>query len=76
MRLNKSQLDGAYDDDRFQDDFYIDCIFEPADAEAVAKAMKEGEEAAAAGDEEHPPVEAHGSKEAQALAGGATTGKF
>lgn len=75
MRLNKSQLDGACDDDRFPDDFYIDIIFEPVDAEAASKAMQEGEAEHKEGEEEHPSVEVHGSKEAQALAGGATTGK-
>lgn len=74
MRLNKSHLDGACDDDRFPDDFYIDVIFEPADAEAATKAMQEGEEETT--EEEHASVEAHGSKAAQALAGGGATGKW
>ncbi|KAJ8611847.1 hypothetical protein CTAYLR_005783 [Chrysophaeum taylorii] len=30
LRLAKSQLDGACSDDRFQNDFFIDLIFEPA----------------------------------------------
>ena len=75
MRLTKSQLDGACTDDKYPDDFYIDVIFEPIDAEEASKVLKEGESDAERKDD-HPPVEVAGSKEAQALAGGATTGKF
>jgi tensin len=71
MRMNKSYLDGACTDDRFADDFYIDVIFEPVDAAEASEALKqEGEETH---EGEHAPVEAHDSKEAQALAGGGTT---
>uniref|UniRef100_A0A7S3LC95 Phosphatidylinositol-3,4,5-trisphosphate 3-phosphatase n=1 Tax=Amphora coffeiformis TaxID=265554 RepID=A0A7S3LC95_9STRA len=73
MRINKSQLDGACTDDHFPDDFYIDVIFEPIDAEAASQVMNEGEAHKEGEEGEHPPVEAHGSKEAQALAGGAQT---
>ena len=76
MRLTKSQLDGGCTDDRYPDDFYIDVIFEPIDAEAASKAMQEDEAETKEVHDEHPPVEVAGSKEAQALAGGATTGKF
>ena len=75
MRLTKSQLDGGCTDDRFPDDFYIDIIFEPIDAAEASKALKEGE-IETAEEEDHPSVEVTGSKEAQALAGGATTGKL
>ena len=38
LRLTKSQLDGACnDDDRFPNDFYVDFIFEPMDSEEAAK---------------------------------------
>ena len=74
MRLNKSQLDGACTDNHFPDDFYIDVIFEPIDAEAASKVMNEGEPEK--GEHEHAPVEAGGSKEAQALAGGGTMGTW
>lgn len=73
MRLTKSQLDGGCADDRYPDDFYIDVIFEPIDADEASKALGEGEETKEI--DEHPPVEVAGSKEAEALAGGATTGK-
>jgi len=77
MRLNKSQLDGACTDDHFPDDFYIDVIFEPIDAEAASQVMNEGEaQKEGEKEDEHPPVEAGHSKEAQALAGGATTGTW
>lgn len=37
MRLSKEQLDGASSDKRFPDDFFIDFIFEPCDAELASK---------------------------------------
>jgi C2 domain of PTEN tumour-suppressor protein len=37
FRLNKAQLDGACSDQRFPDDFHLDLIFEPCDAEMAAK---------------------------------------
>jgi hypothetical protein len=72
MRLTKSQLDGACTDDRYSADFYIDVIFEPIDAEAASKVMQEGE-TETPGADEHASVEAAGSSQAQALAGGGTT---
>lgn len=44
MRLTKSQLDGACSDDRFVDDFFLDFIFEPVDAEEASRLLKEEEE--------------------------------
>lgn len=41
MRFNKSQLDGACTDDRFVDDFFLDFIFEPVDAEEAGRILKE-----------------------------------
>jgi hypothetical protein len=69
--MNKSYLDGACTDDRFADDFYIDVIFEPVDVAEASEALKQESEETHEGD--HAPVEAHDSKEAQALAGGGTT---
>lgn len=37
MRLTKAQLDGACDDKRFPDDFFLDLIFEACDAEMASK---------------------------------------
>jgi len=37
MRLKKAELDGACTDKRFQDDFFLDLIFEPCDAEMASK---------------------------------------
>ena len=37
MRLTKAQLDGACTDKRFADDFFLDLIFEPCDAEMASK---------------------------------------
>jgi hypothetical protein len=77
MRLTKSQLDGACDDVRFNDDFFLDLIFEPVSAETASKLLQEKEnEASATGagppavveDSHHPSSEA-----AHTLAGGATT---
>jgi tensin len=45
MRLTKSQLDGACDDDRFPDDFFLDLIFEPVDTEEAGKVLQEQESA-------------------------------
>ncbi|KAG7374429.1 C2 domain containing protein [Nitzschia inconspicua] len=46
LRITKSQLDGACDDRRYPDSFFLDLIFEKVDAETVAKHLKEygGEE--------------------------------
>lgn len=45
LRLTKSQLDGACNDDRYPDNFFLDLIFEKVDAETIAKHLKEhGEE--------------------------------
>lgn len=71
MRITKSQLDGACNDDRFHDDFFLDLIFEPVDAEAASKLLQEKEKEAGSGE---PAVEpGHVSAAAQTLAGGATT---
>jgi hypothetical protein len=44
MRLTKSQLDGACNDDRFPEEFFMDLIFEPVDAELASKVIQEKEE--------------------------------
>ena len=44
MRLTKSQLDGACTDDRFVEDFFLDFILEPVDAEEASRLLKEEEE--------------------------------
>lgn len=41
FRLTKSQLDGACSDDRFSDDFYLDILLEPCDAEMASKHMQQ-----------------------------------
>ena len=41
MRLTKSQLDGACDDNRFADDFFLDVIFEPVNVEEAGKVMED-----------------------------------
>jgi tensin len=51
MRLSKEQLDGACADKRFPDDFFIDLIFEPCDAEMASQHLvTEAEKEAAAQD--------------------------
>jgi hypothetical protein len=52
LRLNKSQLDGACSDKRFPDDFFLDLIFEKADAETATKHLEEQEGEGGAGVEE------------------------
>lgn len=37
MRLSKAQLDGACNDSRFSDDFFIDLVFEACDADTASK---------------------------------------
>ena len=72
MRLTKSQLDGACNDDRFTDSFYLDFIFEALDAEAASKLLREQEKQAS----DKPAVvetAGHVSEAAHTLAGGATT---
>ena len=45
LRLTKEQLDGACNDKRYPDNFFLDLIFDKVDAETVAKHLKEhGEE--------------------------------
>lgn len=44
MRLTKSQLDGACDDDRFVPEFFVDFIFEPVDAEEASKLLQDESE--------------------------------
>jgi tensin len=48
MRLSKEQLDGACTDKRFPDDFFIDLIFEPCDAEMASQHLVSRAEAEAA----------------------------
>lgn len=50
MRLSKEQLDGASSDKRFPDDFFIDLIFEPCDAEMASKHLVAEAETAMASD--------------------------
>jgi hypothetical protein len=75
MRLTKSQLDGACDDVRFNDDFFLDLIFEPVSAETASKLLQEKEKEASA--TVGPPAVVEGShpssEAAHTLAGGATT---
>ena len=40
MRLTKAQLDGACNDPRFSDEFFLDLIFEPCDAEVASKHLR------------------------------------
>jgi len=47
MRLTKEQLDGANTDKRFPDDFFMDLIFEPCDAEMASKHLSGKADAAA-----------------------------
>jgi len=42
MRLAKGQLDGACNDKRFSDDFYLDLIFEPCNAEMASQHLNTG----------------------------------
>ena len=43
LRLTKTQLDGACNDERYSDDFFLDLIFEKVDADDIAKMEKEKE---------------------------------
>lgn len=43
LRLTKKQLDGACNDKRYSDDFFLDLIFEKADADDIAAIEKERE---------------------------------
>ena len=43
LRLTKSQLDGACHDKRYNEDFFLDLIFEKADADDMARIEKERE---------------------------------
>jgi tensin len=52
LRLTKSQLDGACTDRRYQDDFFLDLIFEKVDAETATKHLEEQEEEEATADGE------------------------
>lgn len=76
MRLTKSQLDGACNDPRFPEDFFLDVIFEAVDAETASKVLQdqassdEDLEATAAGP---AAVTSGGSEQAKLLAGGSTT---
>lgn len=44
LRLTKTQLDGACNDKRYSDDFFLDLIFEKVDADDLAAIEKEKEE--------------------------------
>ncbi|KAL3895015.1 MAG: hypothetical protein SGARI_007577, partial [Bacillariaceae sp.] len=44
LRLTKAQLDGACNDDRYPDNFFLDLIFEKVDAETLAKHLEAGGE--------------------------------
>ena len=44
LRLTKTQLDGACNDKRYPDDFFLDLIFEKVDADDIATIDKEREE--------------------------------
>ena len=81
LRLQKSELDGACNDERFPDDFFLDLIFEAVDAEEASKLLlqEQGEQqqhASQEGGPDTPPaaVTSTGqSAAAQTLAGGGTT---
>jgi tensin len=81
MRLTKSQLDGACNDSRFSEDFFLDLIFEAVDAETASKILVEG--TGDGGDNESPlsspttesrspPLQGVGSEQARLLAGGSS----
>ena len=42
MRLSKGELDGACNDKRFGQDFFLDLIFEPCDAEMASQHLNTG----------------------------------
>lgn len=44
LRLTKAQLDGACNDDRYPDNFFLDLIFEKVDAETLTKHLEESGE--------------------------------
>lgn len=44
LRLTKAQLDGACNDDRYPDNFFLDLIFEKVDADTMAKHLEAGGE--------------------------------
>jgi C2 domain of PTEN tumour-suppressor protein len=80
MRLTKSQLDGACNDPRFPEDFFLDVIFEAVDAETASKVLQDSaaasKEEGTEGKEETsatPAVKSSGSEQAKLLAGGSTT---
>jgi len=51
MRIAKAQLDGACTDKRFPDDFFLDIIFEPCDAETASKHLSGKADAAVTAEE-------------------------
>lgn len=85
MRLTKSQLDGACQDARFPEDFFVDLIFEAVDAETASQYLRDSAAADAEADAQQggsgaggdaassPAVKSGGSDSAKALAGGSTT---
>lgn len=54
LRLTKTQLDGACNDKRYPDDFFLDLIFEKVDADAIAMF-----------DEENKPTESQDADDGQ-----------
>lgn len=52
MRLTKAQLDGACTDKRFVDDFFLDLIFEPCEAEVASKHLSGKADAASEKDDD------------------------
>lgn len=64
MRLTKAQLDGACTDRRFPDDFFLDLIFEPCDAEMASKHLSGKADAAANAAEEEAMNEGESQNEA------------
>lgn len=80
LRLKRAELDGACNDERFKDDFFVDLIFEAMDAEEASKLIMEQERQLML---KHVETETHtddgsnaaatagDSDEAKALAGGA-----
>lgn len=80
LRLKRAELDGACNDERFKDDFFIDLIFEAMDAEEASKLIMEQERQlilkhvetdSGTDDGSNAAATAGDSNEAKALAGGA-----
>jgi len=69
MRLTKAQLDGACADKRFPDNFFLDLIFEPCDAEMASKHLSGKADAAASAEEAMNDVESQNEAEERRLRG-------